>query len=62
MCIRDRHITIGNIVQYECYSGHLNKGVIGATAELFVNIIDGKIDREFSPEVGLNIIRFVDEN
>ena len=56
------HITIGNINHHECYSGHLNKGVVGATADLFVNVIDGKIDREFSPEVGLNIIRFVDEN
>ena len=38
--------------------GHLNRAVISATCEMFVRVIDAKIEREFNEEVGLNLFKF----
>ena len=38
--------------------GHLNKAVISATAELVVTVIPGTVDRAYSPEIGLNLLKF----
>lgn len=38
------------------YGGHLKEGIIGATCEIFINIIDGELNRVHSPETGLNIL------
>ena len=35
--------------------GHLNEAIIGVTAEIFVNIIDGKMNRRVHPVTGINI-------
>lgn len=35
--------------------GHLNKAVIGVTAEIFVTVIDGEMGRKINPVTGLNI-------
>ena len=40
------------------YGGHLNAAVIGGTGEIFIRIIDGQIDREKDPVVGLNVFKF----
>lgn len=40
------------------FGGHLNEAVISGTCEIFINIIDGFIDRIFDDETGLNIIDF----
>lgn len=37
-------------------SGHLNEAEISLTAEIFVDIIDGKIGRVFDEDLGINII------
>ena len=51
------HITCankdGNIV-----GGHLFKGVISLTCEIFINIVDGGITRKFAPDAGINKISF----
>lgn len=52
------HIAIGNNKNNEIHGGHLNKAIISATGEIFINIIDGAIDREFSNTIGLNLIKF----
>lgn len=52
------HITIGNTETNENYGGHLNKAVIGATGEIFITVIPGKVGREFSDEIGLNLMKF----
>lgn len=44
----------GNVV-----GGHLNRCVISATCEMFINIIDGKVDRVKDESTGLNIFSFV---
>ena len=38
--------------------GHLNRAVISATCEMFVRVIDAKIERKFDEEVGLNLFKF----
>ena len=37
------------------FGGHLNKCIISATCEMVIYIIDGKVDRYFDEEVGLNL-------
>lgn len=43
---------------YQAFGGHLNWGRIGATGEIVIDTIDGEIDRQFSKEVGLNLMKF----
>ncbi len=38
--------------------GHLNQAIISATCEMVITVIDGKVDREFNEEVGLNTFKF----
>ena len=38
--------------------GHLNRAVISATGEIILQITEGKVEREFSEEIGLNLFRF----
>lgn len=37
------------------FGGHLNEGVIGATAEIFITVLDGTIERAHCDETGLNV-------
>lgn len=39
-------------------SGHLNRATVSATCELVLDMIDGKANREFSNEIGLNLLSF----
>ena len=52
------HITIGNPVTGEVHAGHLTSAVISATLELFLQVWDGRVDRKFSDQVGLNLFQF----
>ena len=52
------HMAIADNKQYT-FGGHMTKAVVSATAELTINIIEGKIDRYFDEEVGLNLIKFL---
>lgn len=38
--------------------GHLNAAWIGATGEFVVEIIEGNVERQFSEEIGLNLLSF----
>lgn len=40
------------------FGGHLNKAIVSATCEMVIQIIDGKVDRYFDEEIGLNLFRF----
>jgi len=37
--------------------GHVKKLVVGATCEIFLKAINKTIKREFSPEIGLNLMK-----
>lgn len=41
-----------------CYGGHLNECRIAATLELFIDVIDGTVDRVKDEVTGLNIFKF----
>lgn len=43
----------GNVV-----GGHLNRAVVSATCEMFIEIIDGRVDRFKDEVTGLNLFRF----
>ena len=40
------------------YGGHLNKAIVSATCEMFIHVIEGKVDRELSKDIGLNFFKF----
>lgn len=40
------------------FGGHLNAATVSATCEMVIQIIDGKVDRYFDEEIGLNLFRF----
>lgn len=52
------HIVIGNSETQEFHCGHLSEAVVSATGEIFVEILDGEVGREFNPMIGMNIINF----
>lgn len=51
------HLSAGD-TEGRVFGGHLNRAVVSATCELIINIIDGKVDRDFNEEVGLNTFSF----
>ncbi|MDO4281539.1 MAG: DNA-binding protein [Peptococcaceae bacterium] len=51
------HMSAGD-EQGHVVGGHLNKAVVSATCEMVINIIDGRVDRAFDEEVGLNLFKF----
>ena len=44
--------------QGRAFGGHLNEATVSATCEMVIQIIDGKVDRYFDEEIGLNLFRF----
>ena len=42
----------------QVFGGHLNRAVVSAVCEMVITVIDGTVDRSFSPEIGLNLFRF----
>ncbi len=52
------HITLCN-KDMQVFGGHLNECYISATSEITLNIIDGKVEREYDEETGLNLYKFL---
>ena len=40
------------------FGGHLKKAIVSATCEMFIHVIEGKVDRELSKDIGLNLFKF----
>ena len=51
------HMSAGG-VDGSVVGGHLNRAVISATCEMFITILDGVVERSFSDEIGLNLLKF----
>ena len=51
------HMSAGND-KGEVFGGHLNRAIVSATCEMVITIIDGRVDRYFDEEVGLNLFQF----
>lgn len=49
------HIAVGN-VQGQAFGGHLNAAVVSVTAEIFINIIDGEVDRFLDEDININLM------
>lgn len=51
------HMSVGN-EKGQVFGGHLNRAIISATCEMVITLIDGRVDRRFEKEVGLNLFQF----
>ena len=51
------HINVCD-AQLNVHGGHLTNCVISATGEFIVNPLEGVVEREFSQEIGLNLLKF----
>lgn len=51
------HATLGDIT-YNTVGGHLTSATISATGEVIIDIIEGEVSREYSEEIGLNLLTF----
>ena len=45
-------------VALKSYAGHLNSALVSATFECIIDVSDGEVDRLFSNEIGLNLMKF----
>lgn len=50
------HVSLSD-ANYQTFGGHLNSAVVSATGEIIIDVIDGEIDRQFSEEIGLNLVK-----
>jgi len=51
------HMSCGDS-EGKVFGGHLNKAIVSATCEMFIDIIDGNVDRFKDEETGLNLFKF----
>ena len=51
------HMSAGNS-KGQVFGGHLNRAVVSATCEMVVTVIDGRVDRYYDGDVGLNLFQF----
>ena len=51
------HMSAGND-KGEVFGGHLNEAYISATCEMVITLIDGTVERAFSDQIGLNLMKF----
>lgn len=51
------HIVIGDM-EGRAYGGHLSKAVVGTTLEMFIQVVDGVVERADSGEPGGNVLKF----
>lgn len=51
------HVNLGN-EEHKSFAGHLNSAFVSATVEVIIDSFDGEVDRKFSEEIGLNLLKF----
>jgi len=51
------HATLAD-KEHKALGGHLNAATVSATAEIWIDVVKGMVDRRLSPTVGLNLLQF----
>lgn len=51
------HATLADI-EHKAFGGHLNAATVSATAEIWIDVVKGAVDRSLSQSVGLNLLKF----
>ena len=51
------HLSAGD-EKGQVVGGHLNRAIISATCEMVITLIDGRLDRSYDEDVGLNVFDF----
>lgn len=51
------HMSAGND-KGKVFGGHSNRAVVSATCGMVIHIINGKVDRRYDEDVGLNLLEF----
>ena len=51
------HMSAGD-EQGRVVGGHFNEANVSATCEAVIQIINGRVNRAFDPQIGLNLLRF----
>lgn len=51
------HMSAGD-EQGNVFGGHFNRGIVSATCEMVIRVIEGRVERTFSEEIGLNLFDF----
>ncbi len=51
------HVNLGN-EEHKSFAGHLNSAFVSATVEVIIDSIEGEVERNFSDEIGLNLLKF----
>ena len=59
-CYLHVHLAAANPTKGLVVGGHLSRGVVSLTGEFILHAIPAAVDREYSPEVGLNLFKFND--
>ncbi len=49
------HITVGDD-EGKAFGGHLNEAIISVTGEIFITIIEGKVDRFLDHSININLL------
>jgi predicted DNA-binding protein with PD1-like motif len=52
------HVNLGND-EHKSFAGHLNSAIVSATVEVVIDAIEGEVERKFSDEIGLNLLKFI---
>jgi len=50
------HVNLGN-EDHKSFAGHLNSAFVSATVEVIIDSIEGEVERKFSDEIGLNLLK-----
>lgn len=50
--------TVLSVENFQTVGGHLKEALVGATLEIFMQIVDAKLDRVMNDEIGLKLLDF----
>ena len=51
------HATLADL-EHKAFGGHLNAATVSATAEIWIDIVNGSVGRSFNDKIGLNLLQF----